>query len=73
MLKEFANSHDFWGGFILHVLPEDNDSSQFLLVYHKICNFITVKQFDYILLCTDMLKFICFVYLNGSEDMHGFV
>ena len=35
---------------ILHTVVDDNDSSQFFLVCHRIFNIMTVKQFDYILL-----------------------
>ena len=50
---------------ILHTVVDDNDSSQFFLVCHRIFNIMTVKQFDYILLFMNMSnpKYHCFSHI----------
>jgi len=42
---------------ILHIVADDNESSRFLLLYHRLFNIITLKQLYYVVLLMIVLKY----------------
>ena len=54
----FSNKVKIFSVVILHTIADGNDSSKFLIVFHRIFNTETLKkQFDYTFLLTNISKY----------------